>query len=933
MTTRSPLAHLSHRARALWAKSGDLERWLALPQHMIDAADAAGHLWREWATPQLRRECAAACGLDEAETERLLRWLAAVHDIGKASRHFAGALDKAARLDEARYAFAARVRDAGLPMTMPAQESSKWIAHGTASGTILRQWLISHLAFHPRAATRLADIADAHHGRPSRVDERAHAQRVLTGYEPEWVETWHELIEFASEYTEANDVLSRLQARGRRALTASAQMRLCGLVIMADWIASSTEAFPLTVDPDQARRAAAGYAALDLPPPWRAQPSDTDEVLMRDRFAWPGDARPRPVQAVAAATARALEQPALIIIEAPTGEGKTEAALVAAELCAARLGSGGIFFGAPTMATSDALFHRILRWATRAVPSGEVSSMFLGHSRAALNEEYRGLRHAQVNVDDDAEQGSIVAAQWLAGRKKGLLSNMVVGTVDQLLMLALQAKHSMLRHVAFAGKVVVVDEVHAYDAYMNEYLAMALEWLAEFGVSVILLSATLPAAAKRRLLTAYANGCGGAVPAELGIDYPLVSVLPREGALREIEVKARPPDAHVAVGFMADDTGALVEQLAESTTAGGCVLVLCNSVVRAQQAFDALTDALHEDAVLLHARFVAADRLGRERRLVSELGPAAHRGAGRPHRRIIVATQVAEQSLDIDVDLLITDIAPMDLVLQRMGRLHRHRRPESDRPSPLATPRMLVRGVMRIDPVPVFDRHAVAIYGERMLLASLAGLLSGPLDSGITRPDDVPSLVQAAYSDAPLLPPSWAEAWTSAESEFNAQRASSARRAETFRIPSPADAPDIASMFSAQNEDVAANATAEERGYAQVRDTDPSLEAVIIIDDGDGYRPLEWLAPQCERLIAEAPPSESIAAVLARSTVRLPPRFGRYHFEETLDQLEQQTPIGWQYSPLLRGFVALRLDAELTATLCGRTLVYGQESGLAEVTR
>ncbi len=202
----------------------------------------------------------------------------------------------------------------------------------------------------------------------------------------------------------------------------------------------------------------------------------------------------------------------MMIIEAPMGEGKTEAALAVTEIFAARSGAGGCFIALPTMATGNAMFPRMLHWLKRLPNKAGTHSVFLAHSKAALNEEYTTLARQDngriTDVDRDGTEGEwqprsdervapaqLVAHHWLRGRKKGMLSSFVTGTIDQLLFTGLKSRHLALRHLAMAGKVVVVDEAHAYDTYMNSYLDRVLSWLGAYGVPVVVLSATLPAVA------------------------------------------------------------------------------------------------------------------------------------------------------------------------------------------------------------------------------------------------------------------------------------------------------------------------------------------------------------------------------------------------------------------------------------------------------
>lgn len=212
--------------------------------------------------------------------------------------------------------------------------------------------------------------------------------------------------------------------------------------------------------------------------------------------------------------------PGVMVVEAPMGIGKTEAALAAAEVLAYRFHCGGLIVALPTMATTDAMFGRVLAWV-RSLPSPHQLSMYLAHSKAALNDEAGTLpRHCAGHLYDEQGKASAaaVAMGWLSGRKKGVLSTFVVATIDQVLFGALRSRHLALRHLALAGKVVIVDEVHAADAYMRAYLCRALQWLGAYGTPVVLLSATLPPDQREELLNAYESGRRPPQPAKGNLD-------------------------------------------------------------------------------------------------------------------------------------------------------------------------------------------------------------------------------------------------------------------------------------------------------------------------------------------------------------------------------------------------------------------------------
>jgi CRISPR-associated helicase Cas3 len=406
----------------------------------------------------------------------------------------------------------------------------------------------------------------------------------------------------------------------------------------------------------------------------------------RAAFAARFGPRPRPVQVAAVEIALAQPEPGLVIVEAPMGEGKTEAALLAAEALAARSGADGCFVALPTRATTDAMFSRVLRWM-QALPGLPVdTSVVLAHGTANLNDEYRGLlRRAWIREVGQDEAG--IAHHWLNGRKRGPLAQFVVGTIDQVLFAGLKSRHLMLRHLGLAGKVVIIDECHAYDVFMSRYLDAVLHWLGAYGTPVVLLSATLPAARRAELVRAYDSGRGAetvALPEDPG--YPVVvasgmpaRAVPAGGAARAVRLDRLPDDLDVLAGLLRD-----------ALAGGGCAVVVRNTVGRVQETADRLVEIFGADEVTVtHSRFLACDRARLDTDLLRRFGPPGP-GVERPARHVVVASQVVEQSLDVDFDLMVTDLAPVDLVLQRTGRLHRHDRP---RPAGLEQPRCVLVGV------------------------------------------------------------------------------------------------------------------------------------------------------------------------------------------------------------------------------------------------
>lgn len=520
-------------------------------------------------------------------------------------------------------------------------------------------------------------------------------------------------------------------------------------------------------------------------------------------------------------------------------------------------------------------------------------------------------------AEDEAHgsHGEVVASSWMSGRRRGLLSNIAIGTIDQVLMLALEQRFSMLRHVAFAGKIIIFDEVHAYDAYTSDYLETTLEWLAYYGATVILMSATLPPDRRRALIRAYSEQD---LP-ETSIAYPLITVAD-ENSTRYVTPALSPTNMVAPIELIDDGLDSLQALTEQLLTDGGCALIICNTIARAQAAYGQLAEAYGADVELHHAGFMAWQRSEREDALRAALGPHASRGNGRPYRKIVVATQVAEQSLDIDADVLITDIAPMDLIIQRAGRTHRHPRPETDRPAGLRVPTIYIRGVTHTPDGVEIDGGAQAIYDPKILLSTFIHL-----PDTFRRPDDIADLVRTTYAEQgdsiPLtLRPTWEEAVNkSLERESNAHK-----RSKEFRIRSPRGLRTLDALFSKVG--AAINLGDEEKGAAQVRDAEPSVEVIPIVRTEYGYRPFGT----DKEILDGAELDYPTARHLASSTVRLPTRMTRdgNDFKAVVSDLEVSTPETWAKHFLLRGQLALVLD-EAGQRATGRfTVQYSNSLGI-----
>lgn len=885
-----------------WAKTNRNDESLSLLRHSEDAGAVAVHLW-DWLPSSTRAYLSE--GRSDAEARVLARWLASIHDIGKLSPAFAVQVES----------LAGRMRDAGLAMSRTIGRRSD-----TPHSIVSHRALVTYLherGWSRRTAGTYAVVAGGHHGVPPQVGQLAGCEDRSHYGGPEWAAARAELLDHLTALAGADRYLPRW---AQNPLTPEQQALWTAFVIMADWIASS-DLFPLGDRRESETTAADAWNELALPPPWRATPPGTVDELIVTRFGLPGDARANAVQRAVADAAAAMDEPGMLVIEAPMGIGKTEAALMAAEYLAARFGQGGVFVALPTMATSNAMFGRVLRWI-EAQDSFSTASAVLAHGKASLQDEYRGLmRRGGLNdvgrdepKPDHACTAEVVAHHWLAGRKKGLLADFAVGTIDQLLFAGLKAKHLVLRHLGLANKIVIVDEVHAADHFMGRFLTRVLEWLGAYRVPVILMSATLPAAQRIAYVRAYEAGRGwdgddAALSGHIG--YPAVTVI--DGRRQVLDVPDDSTVTRVDLERLVDDPDALIERVRSALSEGGCVGIVRNTVARAQETARLLEQHYPGDVVLVHSRFVAQHRADLESGLVAELG----RDGRRPTRRIVVGTQVIEQSLDIDFDLMISDLAPIDLLLQRIGRLHRHHRP---RPAPLRTPRLVLTGVedWQAQP-PVVTAPIQRIYGDWPLLCALAVLDSR---EHIDLPADIATLVQEAYGDPSPAQALWGEQATAVRSEFDRKTVQLEARADTWRIRRPRDSATLVGWMAAHLGEVD-----DARGQARVRDTDEGIDVILTRRCGDEVH----LLSQCGGGAIETTfcPSDSTARRALTGTVRLPQMLTHPGIvDRTIDALEQRMYQGWQESRWLAGELVLELDHDSVTRLMDYEIRYDDIEGL-----
>lgn len=855
---------LTAACRAVWAKSSDSQGH-GLLAHMLDVAAVAETIMRR-ESPRTQAWAANTFGLADEATPRWLAAICGLHDFGKAIPGFQSRWPDGQEADET----------AGLRFAPNMSLSAT--RHDLASATLLRSELAHRFPNSPWIPA-ITQALGAHHGYFPRPQEMRDAKPIGEG--PEWAEARAHLLDtyLAALLPDAPSATNEI------ALTTAAW--LAGLASVADWIGSNQEWFPpgeraALISGHYAQACELAERALDEVGwpgfrPLLAEDINTDALVARilGRTAEPVAARP--LQLAADRLLSNVGGPALMIVEAPMGEGKTELAFLAHLRLQAANGHRGLYVALPTQATGNAMFDRALTFLKSFSPDIRLDIQLV-HGGAMLDERVHRLRGV-----DASEGESIASSAWFSQRKRPLLSPYGVGTIDQALFAALHVKHHFVRLWGLANRVVVLDEIHAYDTYTSGLIEALLRWLKAMNCSVVLMSATLPAQRRAAFLRAWGRDD------DPDIAYPRVLLANGEDVQGE-HVPCRPLDpitvAHIAEGL--DDLAAAAM---EGLSGGGCGVVIVNTVQRAQDLYSILKDKVGitfgNDAQLLlfHARYPADERSKREKLVLGKFGRGEH--VRRPTRALLIATQVVEQSLDIDFDFMITDLAPVDLLLQRAGRLHRH---AQRRPDAHAAPRLIVAGLQR-DRMPELKETAWGfVYDPYVLYRTWAIAGAEPV---WRLPEDIDRLVQAVYGMSDLLETVGnldEKALKTIDTAYGESRAAiqqQERQAINVTIDCEAE------VQSAYNDKPRGNEEGEGLGLKAVtRLGEDSLTVVPILASAEGWRLFATDAP----FDPNTEPGPALAQYIHRRQVRL----SRKDLVKAL--LAQPIPKAFESHPLLRNF-------------------------------
>ncbi|MFQ5597417.1 MAG: CRISPR-associated helicase Cas3' [Nitrospiria bacterium] len=544
---------------------------------------------------------------------------------------------------------------------------------------------------------------------------------------------------------------------------------VAGLAVLSDWIGSNQRWFPYRVKRvplshywkeialPRARHAVdeAGLTVLRS-----AQSSKTTQLFSHIETV-------TPLQNLSETIALA-EKPQLFIIEEVTGGGKTEAAITLAHRMMAHGHADGIFMALPTMATANAMHRRVRKMYQMLYRDGEQPSLILAHSasRMALDIEKKNIRDKEYTQGE--QSASQDCTEWLSdGRKKALLAHVGVGTIDQALLGILHNRYQSLRLFGLVRKVLIVDEVHACDEYVFKLLCTLLKFHAAVGGSAILLSATLPQQMREQLLKAYSEEITLQPPKGKYAAYPLLTHF-GEGRPKEIPFEARSATSRKVAVQPLHSKEEVTALLQRKLDGGDCVCWIRNTVYDALETYYEWFSRLGKERVMLfHARFTLGDRLKIEKEVLRRFGP----DSTKEDRRgiLLIATQVVEQSLDLDFDIMVSDLAPIDLLIQRAGRLQRHARENRGGP---------ILGVYTPQPIEkagkewfkeMFPKGA-GVYKHHGQLWLTAYWICQK--KGFSMPDDARNMIESVYAESvqSRIPAALQKTEEKVEGEESAQR-------------------------------------------------------------------------------------------------------------------------------------------------------------------
>ena len=682
----------------LWAKS---EPYCSLDRHMLDVGFCAQALCVKHGNNKILEQMSSLIDASQKETLALIGYLAALHDWGKAHPFF--------QLKWQQMPYKEQLIDLGMIASV-SEVIVQDFRHERYSRLLLQK-LLQKKGLSGNLIDVLPDVVGLHHQGKRNIETNQVIPKRLQR------ESW-EILQNELEKQMRDTFLPDLSLLNHFCRDVSTfSIILLGATIVSDWVCSEMRRDEKT--PPSRELACLWLDKCGLIPS-RLLPNAGQ---LTDLFQWMDRKEERNIQLCSEGLL--YDDISLMIIEAPMGEGKTETALFASNCICHHQNKNGFYIALPTTATGNQMYRRV----NALFSDHGMDKARLLHGSAWMVEAAECSKAGES--DEEREQRS----KWLSPLRKGLLSQYAVGTVDQAMMAVLDAKYSILRLMGLLDKVLIIDEIHAYDTYMYEIIQRLLEWCRSLHIPVILLSATLPQEKKECFLDNN-TGLGGTNSKA----YPLITTASWSNEIREIAVPGKPAiqrNYEITLQSYGDDYRTIAQSAMETAKDGGCCCVLLNTVNRAQQVYIALKQITGKDTcvLLFHARFPAEIRQQIEEKCTALFGKNA--AEMRPKKAILVCTQVMEQSLDVDFDAMITDLAPIDLLLQRLGRVHRFA--QTERPEHLRQATATVITGTK----PEMDCDRDLVYAPIFLTRTLRILQK---KQSIHVPDEIRELVDAVYA-------------------------------------------------------------------------------------------------------------------------------------------------------------------------------------------
>jgi CRISPR-associated endonuclease/helicase Cas3 len=757
--------------------------------HTIDTAAVAEVLYTVLLGPTCRAQLAEAFAPLGGEPHRWVAFLCGLHDLGKLCPVF-----QALRADLAMKGlpevFAADVHRQHRARMHPGRTDC---FHGILTAYHFRRLLKAWRASTETVIT-LSHVLGGHHGSffSETLILNAGAAKLDNGGE-RWAKLAEALVCDTAKLLGLPDPHTRPWSEVRIGIGAA--VVLAGLTTVSDWIASGF------ID-----KSAHAGTDVDLATYVKLARERAREYVV-DRLGWSGwsppedlsftrlfSEPPRPLQAAIERLVSARSRPGILFIEAPTGEGKTKAALHSALTLMRQLDLIGFFVAMPTRATSNQALEETERPLQRL---RSPLSLKLLHATAA---EYLADRRAravrteavrpeQVGVDESDGAQDTAVREWFT-RHRALLAPAAIGTIDRIVQAGIRSPWAPVPLVGLSNRVVVLDEVHGYDLYMSTILDRVLWWLGWLGVPVILLSATLPTSRRKELVQSWYAGARRCRPHEVDLEvpaagYPRALWLDERGVPETAETPASRVNANRRVALVQVADHELVEWALRHAARGRGVAIIhnlrrrvANSTMALRAAIRSLRDGNRPSVVEITAALPHATRAAVELELRSRFGRAGRRAPESGY--IVVGTQVLEQSLDLDFDVIASDPAPVDSLIQRAGRLHRFRLTDPGTP-----PEFAVVGVTETTAGPRWPAYTQTIYRDLVLLRTWALLRDR---TELRLPDDAPNLVDDVYrglDDTTGCPAGWEKRWDRAVMTMHRFRETERDMARNSYLPPP----------------------------------------------------------------------------------------------------------------------------------------------------